>query len=63
MRVQITVRVEPHTHDYLTELADTATHESGIRISVSQVSAALLERAEAEGWQVTPARLGTSRPE
>jgi hypothetical protein len=63
MHVQITVRIEPHTADYLTELADTATIEAGTRISVSQVSKALLERAETEGWKITPARLGTSRPE
>jgi hypothetical protein len=63
MRVQITTRIEPHTADYLERLRAQATRESGIRVSVSQVSAALLERAEAEGWQITPASLQTFRPE
>ena len=62
MRVQLTVRVEPHTSDYVNAEADRATRISGVRISASQAAAALLERAEAEGWQITPAALHTSRP-
>jgi hypothetical protein len=63
MRVQLTVRVEPHTADYVAALATKATRESGIRVSANEVAAALLERAEAENWQVIPARLRTVRPE
>jgi hypothetical protein len=63
MRVQLTVRVEPHTADYVARLAGEATRQSGIRVSVSEIGAALLERAEAEGWQVAPGKLQTIRPD
>lgn len=56
MRVQLTVRVEPHTAEYIVAAAARAG------ISLSEAGRALLELAEAENWQITPAALQTSRP-
>lgn len=56
MRVQLTVRVEPHTAEYVAAAATQAG------ISLSEAGRALFELAEAEGWQITPAALQTSRP-
>lgn len=62
MRVQLTVRVEPHTADYIAELARNAARP-GTRVSLGLVAAILLERAEAEGWQVETIQIPTYRPE
>jgi hypothetical protein len=48
-RAQITLRIEPADFRRLREI----TNEAG-GLSVNQVGAALLHRALAEGWTVTP---------
>jgi hypothetical protein len=62
MRVQLTVRVEPHTADYITALATRARQQTGIRLSQGQIAAALLERAEAEGWSINPGTRPAATP-
>lgn len=62
MRVQVTVRVEPHTADWMMSLAAQSRAQTGVRLSVNQVAAALLERAEIEGWSITPATRAAAAP-
>jgi hypothetical protein len=62
MRVQLTVRVEPHTADYITTLASAVTFDTGIRISAGHIAALLLERAEAEGWTINPGSRPAATP-
>jgi hypothetical protein len=62
MRVQLTVRVEPHTADYIATLAGKATRATGIRVTANTVAAALLERAEAEGWTIDAHRPAAAPP-
>jgi hypothetical protein len=62
MRVQLTVRVEPHTADYIATQAGQARQRTGIRLTANQVAAAFLERAEAEGWSINPGSRATAAP-
>jgi hypothetical protein len=62
MRVQLTVRVEPHTADYITRLATLARQQTGIRLSQGQIAATLLERAEVEGWTINPGSRPAATP-
>ena len=62
MRVQLTVRVEPHTADYITAQAAESRRRTGIRMTRNEVAAALLERAEAEGWSVNPGTRPAAAP-
>jgi hypothetical protein len=54
MRVQLTVRVEPHTADYIATLAARTRNHTGTHLTINAVAAAILERAEAEGWSIDP---------
>lgn len=52
-RIQVTVRLDPADFSRLEELTGSTAGNAG-RLSLNKVAEALIHRALAEGWTVTP---------